>query len=135
MDSIERLADRAAGYGFPGETVDGTRPELVREAVARAAARARAGEGPTLIEAHVRRLGGHHTHDPEQYRPEGEKETWVAASDPVALLRAELAKGRGGEQQVATVESEVEATLAAALERAQAAPTADPASLLEHVYA
>jgi pyruvate dehydrogenase E1 component alpha subunit len=134
MLPIEQLADRAQAYGFPGEVVDGTSPELVHEAVARAAARAREGAGPTLIEARVRRLAGHHTHDPEHYRPEGERETWLSASDPLVRVRTELAEGGTSEQVLAAIEQEAEASLEAALERAQAAPVADPATVLEHVY-
>lgn len=134
MDRVERLVDRAQAYGFPGESVDGTDPAAVHEVVTRAAARAREGGGPTLIEAHVRRLGGHHTHDPEQYRPEGEKAAWAEAADPLPRLRAALASDKASEQRLATAEQEVEAAIDAAFERGLAAPPADPATVLEHVY-
>src|SRR3990172_1596237 len=62
------IAARAAGYGLPGAVVDGNDPLAVRDAVAAAVARARAGGGATLLEARTVRLGGHLAHDPQHYR-------------------------------------------------------------------
>ncbi len=79
---------RAGIYGFPGTAVDGTDPRAMCAAVAEAVFRARGGDGPTLVVATARRLGGHHHHDPEHYRPEGEKAAWAAESDPIPQLRS-----------------------------------------------
>lgn len=87
--AITKLADRAASYAIPGVTVDGNDVVDVHEAVATAAARARAGHGPTLIEAFTYRHHGHSRSDPAKYRPAGELEEWLAR-DPIELLRSRL---------------------------------------------
>jgi pyruvate dehydrogenase E1 component alpha subunit len=66
------ISDRAAGYGMPGERVDGNDPVAVYETVYRAVKRARSGKGPTFIEALTNRLSGHLVHDPQRYRPREE---------------------------------------------------------------
>ena len=66
---IERLADRAASYAMPGIRIDGNDVAVVRATVAQAAERARAGDGPTLIEALTYRHKGHSRSDPATYRP------------------------------------------------------------------
>ena len=87
---VENIADRAAGYGIPGVVVDGMDPLAVYQAVAQAAERARAGEGPTLIEAKTYRWGGHHTGDPGTgYRSREEVEEWKGR-DPIPAFRARL---------------------------------------------
>jgi TPP-dependent pyruvate/acetoin dehydrogenase alpha subunit len=133
MFRIDRLADRAAAYGFPGETVDGTDPLAIYDAVKRAARRARAGQGPTLLEVRARRLEGHHTHDVEHYRPDGEKAAWHEG-DPLSLLRARLVQGGVEEAEIASVERETETAIDDGITRAEDSPLPDPASVLEHVY-
>jgi TPP-dependent pyruvate/acetoin dehydrogenase alpha subunit len=133
MFKIQRLADRAAAYGFPGETVDGADPREIHDAVRRAARRARAGEGPTLLDVHVRRLEGHHTHDPEHYRPSGQKAAWHAA-DPMIGLRQRLRAEGSDEAVIVRLENEVQGMIDAAVARARLAKPADPGSVLAHVY-
>jgi len=70
--SVENIADRAAGYGIPGVIVDGADSVAVFDAVRAAAARARAGEGPSLIEIKARRLKGHYATDPQDYRDDAD---------------------------------------------------------------
>jgi acetoin:2,6-dichlorophenolindophenol oxidoreductase subunit alpha len=82
---VPNVADRAAAYGIPGVIVDGQDVEAVYWTVKDAADRARAGEGPTLIEAKTYRYKGHSRTDPAAYRPEGELEQWQAR-DPIYLL-------------------------------------------------
>ena len=69
VSPTKTIAERAGAYGVPGEVVDGHDALEVHDAVARAAERARAGHGPTLIEATVTRVGGHWEGDAQQYRP------------------------------------------------------------------
>jgi acetoin:2,6-dichlorophenolindophenol oxidoreductase subunit alpha len=130
---IERLADRAASYGMPGERIDGNRVLEVREAVAVAVERARAGEGPTLIEAMTYRQKGHSRTDPAKYRPEGELEEWLAR-DPI-LLHAKWLAEAGVDQDAidATGEAAREA-VAEALERALSWPEPEPSALHEDVW-
>jgi acetoin:2,6-dichlorophenolindophenol oxidoreductase subunit alpha len=87
--AITRLAGRAASYGIPGVTVDGNDVAEVHQAVAAAASMARAGHGPSLIEALTYRHHGHSRSDPAKYRPAGELEEWLAR-DPIDLLRTRL---------------------------------------------
>ena len=84
-----RFSDRAAGYGMPGVTVDGTDPVAVYEAVKDAAERARRGEGPTLVEAVAFRLQGHYFGDAMAY-VDKEKLAAARGADPVARFRARL---------------------------------------------
>ena len=73
---VEKLSDKAAGYGMPGETVDGNDVEAVHEAVARAVARARAGQGPSFIDAVTYRWRGHSKSDKNLYRSKTEIAEW-----------------------------------------------------------
>ncbi len=82
---VANVADRAVAYNIPGVVVDGQDAEAVYFAVKDAADRARAGEGPTLIEAKTYRYKGHSRTDPATYRPEGELEQWQAR-DPIYIL-------------------------------------------------
>ena len=88
--SVENIADRAAGYGIPGEVVDGNDVCAVYEAFARAKERALKGEGPTLLECKTYRWRGHWTGDPEPYRTREEVEEWKEKRDPIKLFRAYL---------------------------------------------
>ena len=82
---VEHVVDRAPAYNIPGVIVDGQDAEAVYWAVKEAADRARAGDGPTLIEAKTYRYRGHSRSDPAEYRPEGELEKWLAR-DPIDIL-------------------------------------------------
>lgn len=87
--AVERISDRAASYSMRGVTVDGNDPAQMYGVTADAIARARAGEGPTLIEAMTFRLSGHSTGDDSHYMPKGELQE-AAKNDPVPALRAAL---------------------------------------------
>jgi 2-oxoisovalerate dehydrogenase E1 component len=123
------LADRAPGYGMPGEVVDGNDVLAVRGAVARAAERARAGGGPTLLEAKTFRMRGHEEASGNDYVPAEQLAAWVAR-DPIARFEARLAErgllpGHERDAVAAEVRAEVEARLAEALADAEPATTAD----------
>jgi pyruvate dehydrogenase E1 component alpha subunit len=109
--SVERIADRGCAYGIPGVVVDGNDVEAVYRTTARAVARARAGQGPTLIEAMTYRLTGHMFGDPQTYRSKEEVQSW-RARDPLLVARRKL-EGRGTkpdsiEQMHLAVEAEIE---------------------------
>lgn len=126
------IAGRAEAFGMPAAAVDGQDPEEVRAVTAAAVARMRSGGGPELIEAHTYRFDAHHTFEHVvrlDYRPPEE----VAAArrrDPV-LIQGDRLPPAVRE----SVDTEVEATLAAAVEFALASPTPDPATALDHLYA
>jgi pyruvate dehydrogenase E1 component alpha subunit len=82
VSRLERVADRAAGYAIPGGTVDGNDVQAVYEATAQAVAHARAGNGPTLIEAVTYRWKGHSKSDQNLYRTREEIESW-RERDPI----------------------------------------------------
>jgi acetoin:2,6-dichlorophenolindophenol oxidoreductase subunit alpha len=114
-------ADRAPANGMPGEVVDGNDVVLVRDAVARAAERARAGEGPTVIEAQTYRHYGHSRADPAKYRPAEEVERWLKR-DPLDLARARLEALGVLPDAVAAADSRAAAVVDAAVDAAKNAP-------------
>jgi pyruvate dehydrogenase E1 component alpha subunit len=87
---VDDLAVRAAGYNMPGIVVDGNDVQAVYDATAAVVARARAGEGPTLLECKTYRFSGHSRTDPGKYRKPGELDAW-RARDPITLLGQALA--------------------------------------------
>jgi acetoin:2,6-dichlorophenolindophenol oxidoreductase subunit alpha len=127
-------ADRAPAYGLPAEVLDGNDVAVVKDVVARAAARARAGDGPTVLEAKTYRHFGHSRTDPGSYRPAEEVEQWLSR-DPLDIARARLeALGVPGETVAAAGERAARA-VAEAVAEAKAAPGPDPAAALTDVWA
>lgn len=86
---VEDIAVRAAAYAMPGIIVDGQDAEAIAEAVSVAGARARAGEGPSLIECKTYRYGGHSRTDSAPYRKRGELDEWLKR-DPIQILKARM---------------------------------------------
>ncbi len=130
------LAMKAEAYGFSGVVVDGNDLAAVYGAVRAARRRAVSGEGPTLIEAQVYRLGPHSTSDdPRRYRTDAE----VAAArerDPVVRLKAELLEARLlDEASEARLWEEARAQIAQAVESAEQAPPPEPLSFFDDVFA
>ena len=116
---VEHLSTRAAGYGMPGVTVDGNDAAIVYGAMQEPLRRARAGEGPSLLECMTFRHGGHHVNDPGLYLPADQLAHWKAR-DPLVLLRERLAKAGVGEAEVAAIDERVEQLLEEAVEFATA---------------
>jgi pyruvate dehydrogenase E1 component alpha subunit len=132
--SISRLCDRASSYGIPGVLVDGNDLLAVRQVTAEAFARARAGDGPTLIEADTYRHEGHSRSDAAKYRPEGELEEWLGR-DPIPRFEAVLmAAGVTDTDELGTIRAEVAAEVKAALERAKSWPEPPLKRLYEDVF-
>ncbi|MFD7662457.1 pyruvate dehydrogenase (acetyl-transferring) E1 component subunit alpha [Streptomyces sp. NPDC059788] len=130
------LYQRARGYGFPGVRVDGN-DVLACLAVTKAALeRARAGEGPTLVEAFTYRMGAHTTSDdPTRYRPDEEREAWEA-KDPILRLRTYLEnEGIADQAYLDSVEEENEALGKRVREVVRAMPDPDMMAIFENVYA
>src|SRR5580658_9133032 len=86
---VERIAQRASGYGMTGVTIDGADPITVRETIKEAAKRAREGGGPALIECRVPRLWGHYNRDIEHYRPKEDRDQ-ARARDPITTFTNKL---------------------------------------------
>jgi TPP-dependent pyruvate/acetoin dehydrogenase alpha subunit len=130
---VQDLAVRAASYAMPSEIVDGQDLEAVEAAVGRAVARARAGEGPTFLEAKTYRYSGHSRSDKALYRPEGELERWQAR-DPIQLYAEKLtASGELGEKGLEEIVERQAALLEELQERVLASPVAEPALMFAHV--
>jgi pyruvate dehydrogenase E1 component alpha subunit len=127
-------ADRAASYQMPAGVIDGNDVVVVYDAVRRAAERARAGEGPTIIEARTYRHFGHSRTDPAKYRPADEVEQWLK-HDPLDVARKQLSDRGVPDADVAQVDERAGAIVEAAVEAASAAPPADPADALTDVWA
>jgi pyruvate dehydrogenase E1 component alpha subunit len=127
-------AGRAPAYGMPAEVIDGNDVVVVRDAVARAAQRAREGQGPSVIEAETYRQYGHSRADPATYRPAEEVERWLK-HDPIDLARARLDSLGVPPDAIAAVDERVRAHVDAAVEAAKNAPEADPAQAFTDVWA
>jgi TPP-dependent pyruvate/acetoin dehydrogenase alpha subunit/pyruvate/2-oxoglutarate/acetoin dehydrogenase E1 component len=125
-----RISDRAASYGFRGETVDGNDVLAVYEATRNAAAECRAGEGPVLLELLTYRRTGHSRRDPCHYQPKDEREAW-AQRDPIQRF-AEVLKLTANEREA--IERRIQAELTHAVERAKTAPQPKIGELTEHVF-
>lgn len=128
-----RLHRRAEAYGMPGEILDGNDPGVVRARLGAAVAHARAGGGPTLLEATTQRLVGHYIGDADRYRRPGEVER-DRRNEPVAALTRALT-GTADPAALARAEDDARAEMAAAAAEALAAPPADPCTAREHLYA
>ncbi|MBO2455757.1 thiamine pyrophosphate-dependent dehydrogenase E1 component subunit alpha [Actinomadura barringtoniae] len=132
--AITDIADRATSYGMTGVVVDGNDVEAVAAVTAEAAARARAGEGPTLIEAKTYRHRGHFEGDMAKYRPKDEVAHWMGR-DPIDLLAAKLVAELGAtEDDVASVRDDVDKRLDEAIAWAAEQDHPSPEDALDHVY-
>ena len=134
--AIENVADRAQGYGFPGVVVDGNDVLAVYAVTKEAVARARAGEGPTLIEAKTYRIVPHSSDDDDRHRRREEVEVYRKEKDPLHrfqnyLLAHEILSEADFDQ----LEAEVMDIVDDATEYAEQAPFAPPEYALEHVFA
>jgi TPP-dependent pyruvate/acetoin dehydrogenase alpha subunit len=131
------LFSRAHGYGIPGVSVDGNDVMAVAAVAAEAVARARAGQGPTLIEAKTYRWHGHAINNPASAlgRPEEEVAAWKAR-DPIPALEEVIRRHRLADaDEVDRIRGEAEAELEAAIAFAEASPHPAPEEALLHVYA
>jgi len=127
-------ADRAPAYGIPGEVVDGNDVVAVREAVAALAQRARAGDGPAVLEAETYRHFGHSRADPATYRPAEEVERWLK-HDPLDLARGRLTELGVPEETVTAADERARDVVRKAVEAAKSAPPPDPSEAMTDVWA
>lgn len=132
---LDDLAKRAKAHAIPGVVADGQDVAAVRAATSTAIARARAGEGPTLIEAKTYRYRGHSRTDPAKYRAKSELEQWKQR-DPIALLGAQLAAdGEMTEDAQRSLRVEIQAEVDAAAQRAAEARILSLEETKAYVYA
>lgn len=133
--AVARNDVRAAAYAVPGHYIEGNDPWRIYEVAGEAIARARAGEGPTLIEIETYRLAGHFMGDAEGYRPAGEKEA-LFARDPIPAMRARLlADGTAQIAELDALEAKAADRVAEAIDFARSSPEPDPQDALSAVFA
>lgn len=133
--SVRSNAERGAAYGIPAVQVDGQDVTAVYEAAGEAIARARRGEGPSLIEAICYRYRGHFEGDAEGYLQQGEKAAWKE-KDPINILGAQLkAQGWLSDADAQAIQAEMTAQVAEAEAFARESPYPAPEEALQHVFA
>ena len=129
------VAARAAGYGMPGTTIDGTDAVAVHAATATALARARAGDGPSLLELVVPRIVPHSSQDDDRYRTDDERAALVAR-DPLTRLRRELlVSGAIDDAGIEDEQRSVKELVRADLDRALTEPEPEPERARRWLYA
>jgi acetoin:2,6-dichlorophenolindophenol oxidoreductase subunit alpha len=131
--AINSNADRAVAYGIPGQRVEDNDVEAVYTAAGDAVARARAGEGPTLLEVHTVRLWGHFEGDAQGYRPDLAD---LPGRDPIPAYQARLAEaGILSRDSARSIKDEAVARVEKAIEFAKSSPMPAPQTALEYVFA
>ena len=132
--SVKDISVRAKAYDMPGETVDGNDPEAIDAAFGRALVRAKAGEGPSLIECKTYRWMGHWTGDPQTYRTREEVESWKKR-DPIKHWREHLiAEGMYTAEELDAMDKQADDETQAATDFALNSPEPDPAHVLDDVF-
>lgn len=133
--SETEIYQKAKVFGMVGEEVDGMDVLAVRTVAEAAVARARAGEGPTLIEALTYRFRGHSLADPDELRSKQEKEFWLTR-DPIKKLGAYLIEQKlATAEELKAVDKKIEALVEEAVEFADASPEPDPSELRNYIFA
>lgn len=133
--SQPEIYKKASVFGMAGVEVDGMDVLAVRSAAEEAIARARSGEGPTLIEALTYRFRGHSLADPDELRPHEEKDTWFAR-DPIKKLGAHLIEQElATQEELSDIERKVQHDIDAAVEYAENSPEPDPKELRRYIFA
>jgi TPP-dependent pyruvate/acetoin dehydrogenase alpha subunit len=134
MVSDPDLSRRGEPFGVPGVKVDGNDPEAVAAVAQTAIEQARAGGGPTLIEADTYRIAGHYIGDAESYRDEAELEA-ARRTEPLVVARARLLEQGTPAAAVEEREGRVKEEMRDAVAAALASAPADAGSIREHLYA
>jgi pyruvate dehydrogenase E1 component alpha subunit len=133
--ALKDLSERAKAYGFPGYSVDGNDVLAVYEAATKAIARARAGEGPTLIECKTYRWYGHSEIDPAKYRIKEEVEAWKKRDPVLAFEKYLLDKKILNDSKKAQISVEINREIDDAVEFAEKSPYPDPSEITNFVWA
>jgi pyruvate dehydrogenase E1 component alpha subunit len=132
--AIQDLSIRAQGYGMPGMRVDGFDVLAVYEAATEAVARARRGEGPTLLVTESYRIEGHYSGEPEVYRTRAEVEEY-RKKDPIPRFRGWLLEnGRATAAELDAIEAAMKQEIADAVQFAKDSPLPDPATAMDYIY-
>jgi pyruvate dehydrogenase E1 component alpha subunit/2-oxoisovalerate dehydrogenase E1 component alpha subunit len=134
--AAKRFVDKAIGYGVPGEQADGNDVLAVYDVTKAAVARARAGNGVSLIELMTYRRKGHAEHDNQSYVPPGEIERWERENDPIDRYAKRLSDEFDFEPaELESIDERVRAEVDRATDEAEKSPPPAPLDALEGVYA
>ena len=132
--AVEDVAVRAEGYPMAQEIINGDDVLEVREAVRRAAKRARTESLPILVEAKTYRFRGHSMSDPAKYRTKDEVEEWMKR-DPIRILAQRMYElGMANEAQLKAIDDEAKQEVAEAVKFANESPAPEPATLFDDIY-
>ena len=132
--AIKDVADRGAAYGIPGIAVDGNDVMAVNEAAAEAVARARKGQGPTLLECKTYRWRGHFEGDPANYKPKEEQEAWLK-KDPIPRFTKFLKENNIlTAEELAALDQQVQEEMAEAIRFAEESPSPTADAVVQDVY-
>lgn len=133
--AVTNIADRATSYSMPGVIVDGNDLSAVAAASHEAIARARRGDGPSLIECKTYRYRGHSKSDRNRYRTKNEIDDWMTNRDPIVRFEAQLTEfGIADDAEIAAIRAAVEAEIQAGIEFAKDSPSPDTSRLADYVY-
>jgi pyruvate dehydrogenase E1 component alpha subunit len=133
--SQPEIYKKASVFEMPGYEVDGMDLLAVRSVAQEAIARARAGEGPTLIEALTYRFRGHSLADPDEMRTQEEKQFW-AARDPIKKFAAYiLEQNLGTQNELDEIDRQIQSTVDDAVKFAEESPEPDPSELYRYIFA
>jgi pyruvate dehydrogenase E1 component alpha subunit/2-oxoisovalerate dehydrogenase E1 component alpha subunit len=130
-----KLADKALGYGIPGETADGNDVIATYEATKRAVDRARRGEGTSIVELMTYRRKGHAEHDNQSYVPEGEGERWARENDPIDRYAARLGSEGVTADELSEIDARIQREIDEATDVAELSGVPEPLDALVGVYA
>jgi pyruvate dehydrogenase E1 component alpha subunit len=133
--SVPEIYKKAAAFGMHGVEVDGMDVLAVHRAAKEAVARARAGEGPTLIEALTYRFRGHSLADPDELRSKEEKEFWFARDPIVKFAEYLTSSGLMTAEELKAIDAEIQAVVDDSVEFAENSPEPDPSELRRYIFA
>ena len=132
--NVRELYTIGEGYDMPAEPVDGMDVEAIHEAVSRAAARARAGEGPTFLEFKTYRFRGHSMSDPQKYRTKEEVEEYKKR-DPIEMVKhTMLERGIATEEELAAIDAQIKITVEESVKFAEESPWPDAKEIFSDNY-
>ena len=132
--SVKDVSVRAKGYDMPGITVDGNDVYAINEAIEKAIKHAKAGKGPTLIEAKTYRWRGHWTGDPEVYRTKDDVKEWMEKC-PIKRMKAKMIEDKiATEKELNAIEEKAKADVEEAAQFALDSPEPDPKTVMDNVY-
>jgi len=132
---VKQFADKAIGYGIPGETADGNDVVATYEATKRAVDRARRGEGTSIVELMTFRRKGHAEHDNQSYVPPGELERWAAENDPIDRYVARLSSEGVPADELRAIDARIQREIDEATDAAEASGVPQPLDALTGIYA